>query len=80
MTERDMKVMKEWLGYLGRAAEQKVRQRDPKAIRMALGIAKRQMKLPEKDARKGNTPMQEGDGFPIKIFSEAIREVEKRKG
>jgi len=74
----DLKVMRRWLHYLERAAERRVRQGSPNAIEMALRIARRRMKLQRARGGKATEPDYKADGFPITIFSEAIKQMEKR--
>ena len=74
----DLRRMDAWLEYLRRAAERKVRQGDAKALRTALGIARRQMKLRRNQGGKAMSSGEE-EGFPITIFTDAIQEMEKRR-
>ena len=78
--DRTRRQMKLRLQYLRRIAERKVRQRDRKAIKIVLAIRRYEMNLwklgeiTSEDLRSG------GACFPITIFSEAIREMERWRG
>ena len=79
MAETNRKLMKAWLRHLERGLERSVRQRDVQAIRTALGIAKRRMKL---QGTGGTNPVKSDareEGYPITIFSDAIKEMERRR-
>ena len=76
----DLTVMRRWLHYLERAAERRVRRGSATAIEMALRIARRWMKLQRTCDGKATNQDRRAEGFPITIFSEAIKEMEKRRG
>jgi hypothetical protein len=73
----DLRRMDAWLEYLRRAAERKVKQGDARAIKTALGIARRQMKLRRNRGGKAMSN-REVEGFPITIFNDAIQEIERQ--
>ena len=70
--------MRSWLEHLEQALQRSVRQGDVRAIKAALGIARRRMKLQRKGGGKRVKPGRETEGFPITIFSEAIKAMEKK--
>ena len=74
----DLTLMRRWLHYLERAAERRVRRGSPNAIEMALRIARRRMKLQRACGEEATNPDHNAEGFPITIFSDAIKEMEKR--
>ncbi len=76
---RDRAVMRRWLRYLERATGRGVRRGSVNAIKLALGIARRQAKLQQARGPKRSAPGHKAGGFPITIFSDAIREMEKRR-
>jgi len=71
--------MRWWLEHLERALRRSVRQGDVRAIKVALGIARRRMKLGRSNSAKPATSGQEQEGYPITIFSEAIKAMEKKR-
>ena len=75
----DFTVMRRWLHYLERAAERRVRHGSGNAIETALRIARRRMKLQRACEGKATNPDYKAEGYPITIFSQAIKEMEKRR-
>ncbi len=75
----DRIVMRRWLHYLERANERSARRGSVNAIKMALEIARRQAKLQKARGMKRVGRGHKASGFPITIFNDAIREMEKRR-
>ena len=76
----DRTVMRRWLHYLERATDLAVRRGNLNAIKMALVIARRRMKQEKTREVNGSRWGKKDGGFPITIFADAIKEMERRRG
>ena len=74
--ERDLTLV--CLECLARVLDRPLRRGSPAAIRAALGIIRRHRKLRRRVAFKGVTMPPQLGKFPIRIFSEAIKAMEKK--
>jgi len=74
----ERKLMQGLLEYLVRLLQRPLCRGNPAAIRAVLGIAKRQAKLRRLANSESTAPISEA-GFPITIFSAAIKAMEKKR-
>jgi hypothetical protein len=73
--KRKIRVVEAWLEHLERVAAVGVRHRDPRAMRVLLGIERLRVRLRRRGEAGG-----EMSGVPITIFGAAIREMERLRG
>ena len=72
-------LIPELLEYLFRVLERPLRRGNPGAIRDVLAVARRQAKLHQLAGSRVAAPITKERGFPITIFSEAIKAMEKKR-